>query len=119
MTKSESSTSDRAGLWSAVSKAVAGGWGATARLLVILLTIGGIVIVSAVAVGAGASGGAPGRAAAHPLRLLDFRPPGAARPRRSRHGSGTSPSRAPAGPSLMAQDVSALAAVACPSGLAQ
>lgn len=57
MTKSESSTSSRVGLWSTVTKAVTGGWGATARLLAILATLGAIAIGLAVAVGASPGGG--------------------------------------------------------------
>lgn len=46
----------RTGLWSTVSSAINGGWGTTARMLVILLALGTIAIGLALAVGGGLGG---------------------------------------------------------------
>lgn len=39
---------DRAGLWSTINGAIQGGWGPTLRMLVLVLTLGGILIALAV-----------------------------------------------------------------------
>jgi hypothetical protein len=42
----------KAGMWSTIGMAVQAGWGATARLLAVLVTIGLILVVASAAAGA-------------------------------------------------------------------
>lgn len=41
---SKQPTANRVGLWSTIATAISGGWGTTARMIVILVVLGGIAI---------------------------------------------------------------------------
>lgn len=53
---SKQPTVSRAGLWSTITTAISGGWGATARMIVILVVLGVIAIGALVALGDGPAG---------------------------------------------------------------